>query len=1710
MAERQIEVEFVSTYRGDLTKQLRKDQRRLEAMQRWLRTHPLHVPLKFDMAGAKAQAGQLRDMVLGEFAKKTPSGILGADGRPAANNSALRDLNKAKGLLSETASMTFDKDGKIIGEALSQVEQLGNGLQRVSKFKKDMDDGNFKLVSSAEKDVRTVKALEDGLRGVNKELGREFAAAKGRGDKAGQLEALQKQKAAVDALMTEAAKGGLTGSGAYSKAEGSQDRLAARIAGMEGSMVSADEKKARADRTAAIASQIKQEEARAVSALKANKLEADQAERIPDRAKREAEMNRIFDERKKIFEGSRDAFRKLDADLQREGRPDLAQRAMNRGIGANSQVDQAVLDQSRFNTDSMRQAAAEQAKAQKEAQKKADQARRLAEQAAKRSGTRGFNRALRLDDAATKRALRVNESQEAAAKAIPDRARREAELNRVLAERAKIYEDSERRLASLQQTQGRAGNVENAMKAESAALKARDSAQKVGVDQAKADAASQNAARKKADEDARKLRDSNFNRELQDIKANGEKRLAAINQEERRALAGARNASDRSAAVRRGHHDRQREMGNMAGAYSGVESRARAAGAGGIADSARGRRLGAEVAAAKDMEKFATATRKSGHALDFHSSSLLKNMVTVARWGAAVAVVQRLTSAFRAGVAGAIAVDRQFATLRAVFRGTDEEAQKLKVSTLDLASAQGRTASEAMDASIRWSRLGLNRVQVLQATKVSLMAANVAEMSAAETSEKLSAIYATYRMNVGDLPLVLSRLNAISNRYNVTNKDLLEGIVRVAGVAKQAGMELRDLEGIIGAVTGATGRPGQEVGNALKFVVTRLAAPETMKALKKNFDIDLTEPNGDLKDMSQIFRELASIYPTLNKSQQALFLKLTAGSRQASRMALIMDQYVQAQILAAEASFDTASAFEENQKILESLQSRIDSLKASWISLFTTMGDAGVFELVIRQLRGIESALNGVRLAADKKQNGLLAINDPGMGELVENIGGGRDDLGTRSKFDKGEVLRSILAIQEAIKEREKLIKDNADSLGNVPLAERIGKGLGLFASNGEKISETNLRVSNPKDEMKWESFENLERAKQALEALLTLEAGGGDAGAADEIELMTNEVNRLRDRLSGLERASGVFEMIGASVKDGQFDRQTMIRNFEGAAHLLLAMENGATLYGNSIDRFYKLLDAGDNAGLRELMAELGEIFSGDIGTTTQGLEEKMAPVVASLRAKLVEVEKERRAAVAAVSDGTAQGERDRESNIEKLQGDAKALQASIEQLTQAAEAFNKAAFNIKETSNINRYLDDLVAQAAAWGEAYEEFAPDAEGDPVTRIFNRKRRKLTSSRDALAEVQNVTNAVSSDRRASAESRIKNLRAVRPMVGGDAKVKGIDDEIAAQQKIIDQQNEADQMAKTRLDAANDELEPLLRKLDVMQQIANLQRIQTDAQKLAANSSLAWRFGETDSDKDANQAAAAIERAKIGMAGLEYGVTGGDPVSSAAVAGQVLQDEATARERLSEMVKRNFEIDAARRQVAYDTTKAMKEQTDEASKRFQLASREDQLRAAALKRTIDTKGKIGMNEFAMLSQPTRQAVVNYLPNDAPGNLNEAKAAAARTYRELNEEQGKLKVSIGTVSTELADLGVRISRALKTGGPLDVIPKAPEDPIQTAAGRDQNPVINLDIGSINMQIKLGEQLNGMLSTYVDQRLKTEVAAMETRLRQQPIPNAQGSVE
>ncbi len=1576
MAERQIGVEFQSSYQGNIAKHLEEEKKRFLDFQKWMDANPLSVSVKLDMNGIKAQAASIRDIIMGEVGKGAGGGgIVGPDGRAAS--ASIKELSKVQGLLQEINTTKFGPEGE--SQFLTQVEQIGNGLQRISKFKKD-EAGDFQLLSSAEKDVRTVKQLEDGLRRVNKELGAEFSGAAGRGDKEGQLAALRKQKAEVDKLVTEAAKGGLVGSSAYTKAENQQDRLGARISGMEGGAQSAAEKKARADRTLEVNKAIKAEEARATAALKANKLEADQAERLlPDRAKYESEINRIYADRRRIFEQSKAAFQQMDKALLGENRPDLANKAFNRGLGAQSQIGQSDLDLSRTMTDSTRRGAKE---------------------------------------------LETEKAKQLAADVTAGQ------------KRQKEYESEQaKRLAS-------------------------------DVD------FGQKMIREKAAKE-REARESGFRREIQDIKAQHEQRIAAINRQEKQEIAAATSKAKKLAAIEKGSSLRQDEYQNTGRRYGMVEGTARAGGFTGTADNVRGKVLGVATAAAKDMERFEVATRKSGHALDFHSSSLLRNAGTFLRWQIPMQAVMAVQRAFMAGVQGAILVDRRFATLQTVFAGTAQEAQMLKKETLDLAAAQGRSADEAMDSSIRWSRLGLTRVQVLEATRVSLMAANVAEITAAEAAEKLSGIYATYRLNVGDLAGVLNRLNSISNNYNVTVDDLFQGISRVSGVAKSSGLALRDLEGIIGSVVGAGGGSGAEVGNALKTVLVRLGDPKVGANLKKAFDVDLTGPNGDLKDMSQILRELADLYPTLNKAEQQRLLYLASGSRQASRFSKVMTEFRQGQILAAEAGFDTTASLRENEKILASLQSRIDSVKSSWVEFATALGDAGAMERAGQFMRYLQQIIQGYsdRIDEATKKTQDFTVNNPMYAEAVEKLGGGKDTMfGTRTKFDEAEVRKTLALMKEA------------KALQSGPTEGFVGRGLEGFT--GKKIS-----VANGMSGMSLTPQE-IDKAIAAYEKLL---GEGGDDGFKNEIQSIVKDVNDLREELGAMDKSSGVFTSLGASFANGKEDRQTMLRDFQAAAHLLLQLDDGTNLYAQSVTRFNQILASGDTGKMAEFLAGLAQLFKDQGKPVGDKLAAQLASAVPKLDAKLIQLKAERDALMQKASADTPAGRKEKQESLDDNLSKTKEVKAQIEQINQAVEKSTETAFGTVATAKINNYIDDVMAAAKAFGEAFKDFAPDAENDPVERIMQRHRRSLEMGRDALIEVQRVTNDRSKETRVAAESE------------KDPEIR---------QKIIDQQNEADVIVQSRIDSENERLEQLQRELDYEQAILNIKKQQTDSAKEAERSSQAWRFGETDSDKEANQARGAIERARRGRtaASARWMVGMDTPQTRADAAGQVLQDEATARKNLESMQQRNYQIDAARRQIAYDLVKAEREQTEEASKRFQMASREDQLRAAVLKRTITDKGALSQNEFSMLSQNSRQAVTNYLPNDAPGMLNEARSAADKNRRELDAEQGRLKDSIAEVSAALKILAENVTKDTARGGSLDPLDGAlPPKPVQDAAiTRDTNPVVNINLQAINLQVKLSEQLAPMLNTYVDQVVRREVQAAETRMRQQPIPNPQGSVE
>jgi TP901 family phage tail tape measure protein len=1570
-----IDVGIVSNYRSGLAEGLGRDKREIDDFQKWLDKNPLMLRVKLDLEGAKAQAGDLRSAILSGLGEVRVPGILGPDGRPLSQSVA-KEMNRATGLIKESTDKIYGKDGKLAGEFLSQVEQIGDGWQRISRFKKDAETGEFKLVKESQSDVRNLQEVERSLREIDK-LGRAAKGAKARGDDPTRKAALLEQIRQTEALLEEAKNKGFTGTRPFRQAEGKLERYKDQLEVMAGQDLSKEERATRAARGRALGQEIAVEERRVQEQDKLLKGRLSDAKLIEDVVAREEEINRLMQERAKLFRDSRDHFRRMDQNLHEEGRPDLADRAFRRTEVMHNTANQIDLDERR-----------------------------------RQNG-------LALDDRA------------AIAKA-----------------QAKIEQDAER-------------------------VKAR-AFREIEADKTKA------------------AREGMLNRIAQ-LQNETKQALAESKAQENALHSQTKKAAERRAVRANGANERAFISGRAVVGFDEVRRQAEAGGFGDIARQAGRAGSSERRRMVETADAHARAVTRGGHALDFHSGSLLRNAATFTRWYAASQLVQQSLAAIGAGISGAMEVDKQFATLRAVFRGTEEDASRLKHEVLALSAANGRAASEGMDAAIRFSRLGLTRVQIIRAVETSLVAANVAEISSAEAAEKLSAIMATYRLTVEDLPGVLNRLNAISNRYNVTNKDMLEGIVRVAGVAKQAGLALNDLDAVVGATTAATGKSGAEVGNALKFVISKISDPNTVEKLRDQFDIDLTKPNGDLMEFSDILARLSEEFPKLNTSQKSAFLNLTAGSRQAARFALVLEQYRQAMVLSAEADLDANSAWRENLKIVDSMASRIQALETAWTSLWTALGDTGALDLVTGKLS--EAGL------------ALQSLSDM-MNSFQGQSNKGETGLSFFQKVTIGNMLAGFNATVADMNPPEGMMDRLKSKFGSHVNRAKAMMGSGYF----QDYSVDDLKLAR---------------------AIATSKGATGMAASIDQKLVAANvegirgigqEVEDAGKRVRGFGTAAKVFATLERDIRGGSTASESLVKDFEAAAHLLVGLENGQTRYSQAVAEFNELMRAGDKEGAAALSAKLAKEFDGERFAAGQKFAEKQKAALAELTTKLEAFKKERDELVKTPVSGSAQAE-SRDNRLKGMADQIKEVEDRLKSLQGTADDTDLSAL-AGGGAKLSKWMDDLKETAKAFGDAFKDFGPDAENDPVDRIAQRHARAAGLQLEWLEEVQRRSEAVRDKLRnqvlvdPNKDATSGNRRGLTPELAavygeGATGQAGIDRELRKHDEVIE-------AIRVRISEEEKVTREKLRQADVEEQILRTKRNANEGGRSAANQSQAALVGRTESERMIAQAQFAQEAARRERRSLSADFlfgdrtdtkgAGDDQAERAKRAGRILQFEATERSNLLRLEERQYAIQAERKNLELQLVEAQKKQTEEVSKRLLLASREDQFRAAALARTLRGSGRLGGNEFMFLSQNSRQAMTNYLPQHSPAILDDTQRDFQRKRAELEVEARHVNEMVPVLRAGLAEIAKSITLAQRPGGVMDLTPKMdPRTGQDVAKSRDANPVVNLNVGDVSIKIDVAERLEGFLRAHVDQALGENIRRLEEVIRRGKVPvTSQGAVE
>lgn len=192
------------------------------------------------------------------------------------------------------------------------------------------------------------------------------------------------------------------------------------------------------------------------------------------------------------------------------------------------------------------------------------------------------------------------------------------------------------------------------------------------------------------------------------------------------------------------------------------------------------------------------------------------------------------------------------------------ELKSLSGAFEELSNHFGVQQSEVIGIAGDWAAAGASGLALAKSVKLTLETMVLGEMEAAEATQALIAIQAQYGFSTTKLAETIGYLNAVENQTGISMKGLIQGFARSAGVARQAGVDVRHLAAMLAAISPAAGGAA-EAGNALKTIFSRLASPtrETTQVLglmgisMKDLEWKSSTATEQLQIMSKKFGELS-------------------------------------------------------------------------------------------------------------------------------------------------------------------------------------------------------------------------------------------------------------------------------------------------------------------------------------------------------------------------------------------------------------------------------------------------------------------------------------------------------------------------------------------------------------------------------------------------------------------------------------------------------------------------------------------------------------------------------------------------------------------------------------------------------------------------------------------------------------------------------------
>ena len=374
----------------------------------------------------------------------------------------------------------------------------------------------------------------------------------------------------------------------------------------------------------------------------------------------------------------------------------------------------------------------------------------------------------------------------------------------------------------------------------------------------------------------------------------------------------------------------------------------------------------------------------------------------------------------------------QMNEIQVVTTKSSAEIEQLSTKYRDMAKEMSVSSQEIASAATTFYRQGLSDTQVEERLKYTTQFAKVASMDFNSAAELITATANSMGDQIQeDIQRVVDVFVYLGDNAGTSGEEVAKAMQKSAAAAGQFGVSFEWLGAYIATVSETTRQAAEVVGTSLNSIIARMHSIRTTgynsedetkindvaKALA-TLDIALLDQEGNWRDMTDIFNDIAAQWDTLDGKQRSYIATTMAGTRQQNTFLALMNDLSKgieggsrAWELYQGAMLSTGTVAEKYEIWEQSVEAANGRLQASLESAYSVFVDGGV----IAGFKNFEAGFVNLFTEATKATGGLNLVAGALAGIAVAFGAASASGVTFASVLSTIEAHPVILAISAAI-----------------------------------------------------------------------------------------------------------------------------------------------------------------------------------------------------------------------------------------------------------------------------------------------------------------------------------------------------------------------------------------------------------------------------------------------------------------------------------------------------------------------------------------------------------------------------------------------------------------------------------------------------------------------------------------------------------------------